>query len=392
LVAGLFLGVMLESEDLDIALLRITLPIIVMATTLVFVRIDGHSRRAGGALIYLGGFTMIVNRALASPDFLTPFIFLPIYMAAAVLFLGPKRGIKVSIVVSALIAASYLVSVYYQPFPILFPGDPGLALLPVPLLMLALLVVVTRLVNALVREASLANRVLTQHLENYRHLFSVVVHDMANLTTVIGLSAEANRAERMTSAIHQMEDLISAVRQLRAGDFETEPSKTAVKLGDAIDTCRFVFENHLEAKGVEMTVETPQEEMPRIWTSGPIFTHVILNNLVSNAIKFSHPGGTIRIRVRTKDGSGVLEVLDEGTGLPEGVLEALAAGTNIRSRLGTSGETGTGRGLTNARSVAHRLGLKLEFSGNHPRGTVARVWCPMADPESQRHLEAFPAP
>jgi signal transduction histidine kinase/ligand-binding sensor domain-containing protein len=71
----------------------------------------------------------------------------------------------------------------------------------------------------------------------------------------------------------------------------------------------------------------------------------ILRNLISNAIKFSHPGKKIIIGNEIKNNDVIVSVKDEGTGIAKDKAEKLFKQQNIESTSGTNGETGTGLGL-----------------------------------------------
>ena len=73
--------------------------------------------------------------------------------------------------------------------------------------------------------------------------------------------------------------------------------------------------------------------------------NAILRNLISNAIKFSHEGGTIRIKNKIKSGWVQILIMDKGIGISPEMLEILFNQTNKKKRLGTQGEKGAGIGL-----------------------------------------------
>jgi signal transduction histidine kinase len=60
--------------------------------------------------------------------------------------------------------------------------------------------------------------------------------------------------------------------------------------------------------------------------------------LISNAIKFSQPGGKIQISAQEKDTNTVLTVRDFGIGIPAEILEKIFSSSAATSRSGTNGE------------------------------------------------------
>lgn len=71
----------------------------------------------------------------------------------------------------------------------------------------------------------------------------------------------------------------------------------------------------------------------------------VLRNLISNAIKFSHPGDEVRIKTKTDTEGIALIVEDDGIGLHDKNLDLLRKTGNIPSIPGTAQESGTGLGL-----------------------------------------------
>jgi len=71
----------------------------------------------------------------------------------------------------------------------------------------------------------------------------------------------------------------------------------------------------------------------------------IFRNLISNAIKFTYPGGTVTIKV-TEEPTGVnISVMDTGMGMNEETIRKLFKLNEITTHNGTEGEKGTGLGL-----------------------------------------------
>jgi len=106
----------------------------------------------------------------------------------------------------------------------------------------------------------------------------------------------------------------------------------------------------------------------------------VLDNLISNAVKFTPAGGTITIRARAMSGEAVIEVIDSGPGIPAEERESIF---NLFFRGRTRGEAstnaaikGSGLGLAIARELveAHggRIAVMGEGGGGHFRVTLPR--------------------
>jgi two-component system OmpR family sensor kinase len=103
---------------------------------------------------------------------------------------------------------------------------------------------------------------------------------------------------------------------------------------------------------------------------------ILLSNLVDNAIRYSAPGGTILLRVASAAGDAVLEVADDGPGIPEN--ERARVFDRFYRGAGTE-QPGSGLGLAIVRQVAdlHRARVELG-AGVGGAGLAVRVRFPLA--------------
>jgi len=75
-------------------------------------------------------------------------------------------------------------------------------------------------------------------------------------------------------------------------------------------------------------------------------------NIISNAIKYSKPGGTIDLNWRALDKEqSEISICDNGVGMSPSNVKAISKGETIKSSLGTMNEKGTGIGL----QIVHEL-------------------------------------
>lgn len=109
----------------------------------------------------------------------------------------------------------------------------------------------------------------------------------------------------------------------------------------------------------------------------------IFRNLVSNAIKFTEPGGTVKISLKDAGKFFEVTVLDNGVGIPEEKIPNIFKIGHYKSTLGTSDEKGSGLGLILCYDFLklHNGKISCEsFTGNpEKRGTKFTFTLPKSD-------------
>ncbi len=109
----------------------------------------------------------------------------------------------------------------------------------------------------------------------------------------------------------------------------------------------------------------------------------LVDNLISNAIKFSPEKGQLRVHLRARDGQAVIEVADSGPGIPEPerrrVFDAFYQGANVAN----GHVRGTGLGLSIAREYAQAHGGYIEVIDRDAAGACLRVVLPLEPAEEQ---------
>lgn len=98
--------------------------------------------------------------------------------------------------------------------------------------------------------------------------------------------------------------------------------------------------------------------------------NTVLRNLISNAIKFTKPGGNVEITTEVKEDFVEISVKDNGIGMSESIMKSLfKTETNIRS-YGTMGEKGTGLGLILCKEFVERNKGTLKITSEENVGST----------------------
>jgi PAS domain S-box-containing protein len=145
-------------------------------------------------------------------------------------------------------------------------------------------------------------------------------------------------------------------------------------LRDPVRTAVETYEEGASLKRLRFTTALPAEPLP-MWGDGARLQQ-ITGNLISNALKFTPPGGRIALRLTAEGDRAVLEVEDSGEGIASEdlpvIFEAFRQGTQTRA-----GGLGIGLDLVRRLTELHggRVGVTSEGAG---RGACFRVELPLA--------------
>jgi two-component system, sensor histidine kinase and response regulator len=103
----------------------------------------------------------------------------------------------------------------------------------------------------------------------------------------------------------------------------------------------------------------------------------LLDNLVSNGIKFTPPGGRVDVRVRGERGQAVIEVRDTGMGISSEEQEHLFERFFRTAKATEQAIPGTGLGLAISKAIVHAHGGRITFASSEGSGTTFRVSIPV---------------
>lgn len=226
---------------------------------------------------------------------------------------------------------------------------------------------------------------LEQKSNEQKELLHILCHDLGNpIGNIQSLSRlikeEPEDALELVGLIEhtagQSLEVIDLVRQMRA--LEEKPIELGpVPLKSAAVSSLKLLDSLIRNKQVTVNLDIPDELMVKAEPVGLVSS--VINNLVSNAIKFSFEGGLIELQATEEGSQVVLDVTDHGVGMPEKLLGDLFDISKATSRSGTAGEMGTGFGMPLVKKFMTSYGGSIEvFSRDkqqHPEdhGTTVRL-------------------
>jgi signal transduction histidine kinase len=232
------------------------------------------------------------------------------------------------------------------------------------------------------RLAATMNRMLARvdaSAQRQRRLVADVSHDLQGPLTAQRVSLELALAapgdvdtgvlrDDVLGATREMERLVDDLLVLAAADEGASAATTAVDL-DAV-----VLEEAARARSAGDAVVDSSRVSAGPVRANPSELRRVVRNLVDNAV--THARTRVELRVAVEDAAVVLDVVDDGPGVPEEardrVFERFYRGDPARTR----GAAGTGLGLAIARSLAERAGGRLILMDDGP-GAHFRLTLPL---------------
>lgn len=228
---------------------------------------------------------------------------------------------------------------------------------------------------------------VNQHLgrlnEEKSSMLGIAAHDLRNPLSGMALVAESLRgtgagafveqaAKRILDLSGQMAQLIERLlnsSRIDAGQISMhmEAVAPAILLMDLVQR----HQGAARAKGLELVLDLPESPLPEM-LADPFHLMEVLDNLVSNALKFT-PKGPPQRQVVLRARPGLIEVQDEGPGFTEEDQEHAFERFRRLSAKPTAGEGSTGLGLSIAKALLEAMGGEIELISEAGHGAIFRI-------------------
>lgn len=266
---------------------------------------------------------------------------------------------------------------------------------------LALVTVVAEEASILV-ETAMLNRRLAQTAEQLAALnrmkdefVSTVSHEFKTpLTTITGflsvmldgetgpvneqqmkfLQIAKSAAKRLSGLVS---DLLDLSRLEGGAKMEPRPLDLPELVGQSVENLQPVA-----AEGGKTLAWAPPAAFPRALGDAR-WLGLVVDNLVSNALKFTRPGGRVAVELKDKGEFLMVSVTDDGIGIPMADRDKIFERFYRASNRGEVNAPGTGLGLAIAREVVSKHGGKIWFESETGKGTTFRFVVPAARQEAE---------
>lgn len=232
-------------------------------------------------------------------------------------------------------------------------------------------------------------RILTQELSN--PLNAIITTN--NLITNKSLDSENQlhfkSIQTMTNSILNTISHVKELLSIESGKINVELKN--VQLFKIIEQTRIIFQNIATLKNVDIVVESDTDIRDLYVRVEPVsFQDCIINNLLSNSIKYSFENSTVYIKIKKSHEWVTIDISDEGTGIKSKNLKALLSGKCIDITKGTFGESGFGLSMKLIHKYIKYYNGKIEIFSKHidkypnTHGTTVRLHVLRAEPAKSK--------
>ena len=206
--------------------------------------------------------------------------------------------------------------------------------------------------------------------EDLESLFTILDAGTARAALVrIAASVEvATLLDEIESSVSRISDLVGAIKEYT---FMDQTPVQNVDIMKSLETTLTIM-NHKLKRGV--VVRRDYQKVPLHVNSFGSELNQIWTNLIDNAIDAMHGQGELRIRTYQQDNCAVVEIADNGPGIPPSIISHIFEPFFTTKGVGE----GTGLGLDTVQRIVKKHKGNIEVTSK-PGDTIFQVWLPLAD-------------
>ncbi len=233
---------------------------------------------------------------------------------------------------------------------------------------------IARDMNRMAEELSATETLRTDFVSNVSHELKTplaVIKNYASLLKTPGLTEE--KRQEYVDGIGRAADRTAALMTniLRLNKLENQKTvlpRETYDLGSQIAECMIDYEDLWEKKGIEVEADLAED---LFITADPELMTIVWNNLVSNAIKFTDPGGTVTVTARQQAEWIEVSVRDTGCGMDEQtgrhIFEKFYQGDSSHAT------EGNGLGLAMVKRIVDMTGGEIRVESRLGEGSTFTV-------------------
>lgn len=212
-------------------------------------------------------------------------------------------------------------------------------------------------------------------------LFSIIAHDlrspMAGFVGIARLLAKGvngwppDKMQRVFTGMKKSSETLLFLLEnllewssLQRGRIQKKPDE--INLKELVNNNTDLAQAMADQKSITLKNMVPQEV--KIFAD-PNMLSTVLRNLISNAVKFSTPSGTVTIEAAQGSEMATISVQDNGIGMDQSLTDKIFSNDNNTSQPGTGGEKGSGLGLILCREFIEQHGGRIWVESSLDQGS-----------------------
>jgi len=211
-------------------------------------------------------------------------------------------------------------------------------------------------------------KLMQKQVESQQVLLHVLCHDLSNpLGAIMSYSEyliecpqDQDIIKDILSASQDGMNIIDLTRRLMATE-EKEMTIYPVNIKHSLEQSITILKVKLDNKKIKLKLDIPDNIM--VMAEEISLVHTVLNNLITNAIKFSEPDSLIKVFLENRTPQTICMIIqDAGIGIPKDLLDVLFDVSKTTNRIGTNGEKGTGFGMPLVKKFMEKYGGSIHVS------------------------------
>ncbi len=233
------------------------------------------------------------------------------------------------------------------------------------------------------------NEQLSETMASKEKLFSIIAHDLKSpLSAFSSISATladnidsfekeqiATFLKKFEKSSHNLSGLLNNLLQWslsQTGSLKVQPENLNIK--ESMESAVRPLTDLAESKGVKLTIDVEAQTV----SADARMLETIIRNLVSNALKFTHEGGSVTLSTRIDRDHLLINVQDSGIGMEEEEAAKLFDVKYDPSKIGEHEEKGTGLGLILSKELVEKNNGTIGVKTEKHKGSVFYFTIPLA--------------
>lgn len=219
------------------------------------------------------------------------------------------------------------------------------------------------------------------------HLITMTAHDLRSPMCALLGFLDILESNLQSNSNKMNQEIVSRINKISLGICENiseilnvkrvelgklKLKKVDVNLHEILTSVIETIDFTASKKEIKIIDKTPSEYFCNV---DRILFQAVIQNLISNAVKFCNRGDEITISISGEQ-KNILQIQDTGVGMDDGLLPIIFTNEENVSHVGTAGERGTGLGLSYCREIVESHGGKLTVKSKKDEGTTFFVELP----------------